>query len=276
MTIPFLSRTNSSASLTLGALAPVPPAFAAFLGRMTFSLGMIPRSLLGGSIALAIMAALTPALQAAEAAQTNTVSALATNLPPGTNTAAGTNVASAVNMETLDDTYKLAVGDRLSLRIVEDQEEPRPLIVMQSGGIEVPYIGRFPALNKTCKLLAKELKAQLEKEYYYQATVIVAVDELSRSRGRVYLFGSVRMPGPQDIPSDEVYTLSKAIMRAGGFGEFADKKHVKVTRKGPPGQDKPQILVRNVADVIEKGDTRYDLDLEVGDIIYIPARLLNF
>jgi len=88
--------------------------------------------------------------------------------------------------------------------------------VTDSGDVELPYIGRFPALDKTCKQLATELKGELEKEYYYKATVIVAVDIKSKSRGKVYLVGQLRMAGPQDIPSDEVFTLGKAITRAGG------------------------------------------------------------
>src|SRR5205823_6129617 len=102
---------------------------------------------------------------------------------------------------TLDDKHKLAIGDRLSFRIEEDQEEPKPLVLTDSGDLELPYIGRFPAENKTCEELAREIKISLEKEYYYQATVVIAVDFMTKSRGKVYLVGPVRTPGPQDIPS---------------------------------------------------------------------------
>src|SRR5438876_10879300 len=141
-------------------------------------------------------------------------------------------------MDALDEKHKLAIGDRLSFRIEEDQEDPKPLMVTDSGDLEVPYLGRFPAENKTCKELAREIKAELEKEYYYQATVIIAVDSMTKSRGKIYLVGPIRVPGPQDIPSDETFTLSKAILRAGGFSDDADKRNVKVTRKGiSPGGD---------------------------------------
>src|SRR5206468_5568681 len=83
----------------------------------------------------------------------------------------------------LDEKHKLAIGDRLSFRIEEDQEDPKPLTVTDSGDLELPYLGRFPAENKTCKELAREIKAELEKEYYYQATVIIAVDSMTKSRG---------------------------------------------------------------------------------------------
>jgi protein involved in polysaccharide export with SLBB domain len=190
-------------------------------------------------------------------------------------TPASTNLAAAANMETLDDKQKLGLGDKLSFRIVEDLEDPKPILVTDSGDVEVPYLGRFSALDKTCRQLAREIKAELEKEYYYQATVIIAVDLLSKSRGKVYLIGSIRLPGPQEVPTDEVFTLSKAIMRAGGFGDFADKRRVKVTRKGTSAAQN-QVLTVNLVEVIEKGKTDKDLKLEAGDLIYVPNRVVNF
>lgn len=192
---------------------------------------------------------------------------------------AATNVVNAGftnGMETLDDTYKLAIGDGLSFRIEEDLEDPTALVVTDSGDLEVPYIGRFPAENKTCKQLARELKAALEKDYYYQATVIIAVDQMAKSRGKVYLVGPVRVPGPQDIPSDEILTLSKAIMRAGGFNDFADRHNVKVTRKARSGGQDKKTFVVDVGQIFDKGKVELDLVLEADDLIFIPERLVRF
>jgi protein involved in polysaccharide export with SLBB domain len=82
------------------------------------------------------------------------------------------------------------------------------------------------------------------------------------------------MPGPQDIPSDEVLTLSKAILRAGGFTDFADRKNVKVTRQ-EGGADK-QTFVVDVGEIFDKGKTENDVALKPGDLIYIPERMIRF
>jgi protein involved in polysaccharide export with SLBB domain len=179
-------------------------------------------------------------------------------------------------MAALDDKHKLAIGDRLSFRIEEDQEEPKPLMVTDSGELEVPYLGRFPAEGKTCRQLAVELKQALEKKYYYQATVIIAVDMMAKSRGKIYIVGPVRVPGPQDIPSDENLTLSKAIMRAGGFTDFADRRNVKITRKTPAGRLEKKTLLVDVAQIFDKGKVELDVALEPGDLVLVPERLVRF
>jgi polysaccharide export outer membrane protein len=183
-------------------------------------------------------------------------------------------VAAVVNMDALDNVQKLAVGDRLSFRIIEDKDEPKPLTISDTGELEVPYLGRFPALDKTCQALAKELKAELEKKYYFKATVVIGVDQFSKNRGKVYLVGQVRASGPQEIPSDETLTLTKAILRCGGFTDFADKKHVKVTRKRAAGQE-PESFTVDVSEIIEKGKMDKDLPLQSGDLIFVPGRLIN-
>jgi len=214
-------------------------------------------------------AAIVPRHDTVPSAQTSATSIV----PESTN---DTNGNVTVRMDALDEKHKLAIGDRLSFRIEEDLEDPKPLTVTDSGELELPYLGRFPAENKTCKQLAQEIKIALEKEYYYQATVIIAVDLMTKSRGRIYLVGPVRVPGPQEIPSDEVLTLSKAIMRAGGFNDYADKHNVKVTRKSGPPQADNKTFVVDVSQVFEKGKTERDLPLEPGDIVLIPERLLRF
>jgi polysaccharide export outer membrane protein len=188
------------------------------------------------------------------------------DLPPTTSTVMRTN-----SMEVLDDKKKLGPNDFVSFRVVEDRDnDSQRLRVNDSGELEVPYIGLVPAQGKTCKELAFNIKSALEKEYYYHATVILAVDRVSdKSRGRIYVYGSVKSQGPQEVPPDENYTVSKAVIRAGGFGDFANKRRVKVTRKD--GKDFTVDLKR----VIEEGHTEEDVVLQPDDQIYVPQRLIN-
>ena len=188
---------------------------------------------------------------------------------PGTS---GNTVMRTNSMSVLDDKKRLGPDDFVSFRVVEDRDnESQRLRVNDNGELEVPYIGLVPAQGKTCRELAYNIKSALEKEYYYHATVILAVDRVSdKSRGKVYVYGAVKGQGPQEIPPDEIYTVSKAIIRAGGFGDFADKRKVKITRKD--GQD----MVVDLKRVIEQGHTEDDVVLRPDDQIYVPQRLVNF
>lgn len=174
-----------------------------------------------------------------------------------------------------DDKYKLRVGDRMSFQILEDRELPRSIMVADSGELDVPYIGRVTVADKTCKQAAEEIKGLLEKEYYYRATVILALDQANKFLGRVYVWGQVRQQGPIDIAVNENLTAGKAILRAGGFGDFANKKKVRLVRPESSDSEK-RIFELNMVEILEGGKTEKDVLLKPDDQIIVSSRLINF
>jgi len=187
--------------------------------------------------------------------------------PPTTSTVMRTN-----SMSVLDDKKRLGPNDYVSFRVVEDRDnESQHLRVNDNGELEVPYVGLVPASGRTCRELAYSVKGLLEREYYYHATVILAVDRVSeKSRGKIYVYGNVKGQGPQEIPADEIYTVSKAIIRAGGFGDFANKRKVRVTRKDG------KVFEIDLKRVIEQGHTDEDIVLQADDQVHVPPRTWNF
>src|SRR5262249_29409392 len=160
--------------------------------------------------------------------------------------------------------------------IPEDRDLPKSIVVADSGEVDVPYIGRVAATDKTCKQLADELKAQLEKEYYYRATVIIALDVANKLWGRIYVWGQVRNQGPIDVAVNENITAGKAILRAGGFGDFANKKKVKIVRGAGADGSAKQTIELNMVEILEKGNTELDVLLLPDDFIIVPSRVINF
>jgi protein involved in polysaccharide export with SLBB domain len=190
---------------------------------------------------------------------------------------ASSQTAEAVPYDVLDDEHKLAPGDRVTFRIEQDKEdEPKLLTVTDAGELEIPYLGRVAAASKTCKLLAAEIKGVLEKKYYREATVFLGVDLISKTKGKVYVAGRIRFPGYLDIPGDEIFTVSKAVLRAGGFTEFADKRHVKITRSRGNSGKETEMLTVDLTQVLEKGETGNDFELKPDDRVFVPSRLVNF
>jgi polysaccharide export outer membrane protein len=180
-------------------------------------------------------------------------------------------------MASLDNRQPLNPQDRITLRVIEDREDPKPLIVTDSGEIELPYgMGRVKVAGKTCLEVSKEIKVLVEKDYYHKATPLVQIELLNRARGRVYVHGEVRTPGHQEIPSDEVLTVSKAVLRAGGFAPFANKSKVIINRKSTSEGQPDQRIVIDVSDILERGRTKDDMILKAEDMIFVPSRVINF
>ncbi len=177
--------------------------------------------------------------------------------------------------DLLDNKRKLTIGDHISYRVIEDKNPAVSLVVTDDGDIEVPLLGRVAAVGRTCRELADKMKPVLEKTYFYKATVIVALDTASqKSPGRIYVSGLVGGPGPQDMPPDEVYTLSKAITRAGGVSQFGNGHRVKIVRKAADGKiDNMEV---DIAEIIDKGRIDKDPVLQPNDLIVVPRKLINF
>ncbi len=184
-------------------------------------------------------------------------------------------VANTTSMDVLDNLRRLGKGDRLSYRVVEERRVPVAIVVADSGEVEVPLIGRVPASGRTCYQLAAAIKPMLEREYFHKATVIVGLDAISsKSLGRIYLTGQVRTQGPIEIPPDERFTISKAIVKAGGFADFANKKKVKLIRRGPSGAPQTQII--DVDAITSRGELDKDVELQPDDTIIVPEKFINF
>jgi protein involved in polysaccharide export with SLBB domain len=180
-------------------------------------------------------------------------------------------------MNALDDKQKLAVGDTVIFRVLEDQEDAKTLSVSDAGELDVPEMGLVTAAGKTCKQLAFEIKSKLEQTTYYHATVMLGIQQLNKTKSgrRVYLAGEVLRPGPQEIPAGVTWTVSKAILSAGGFTQYADKKKVRLVRSAS-GSAPGKTVILNIADILEKGHTELDMPVEAEDLIYVPARAINF
>ena len=99
-----------------------------------------------------------------------------------------------------------------------------------------------------------------------------------------------RTPGALDVTVNENLTAGQAIMRAGGFADFANLRKVKVIRSGggmepaatggisaPASQAKPeQPITLDMEQILNEGKTDKDIVLQPGDLIIVPSRLINF
>ena len=128
----------------------------------------------------------------------------------------------------------------------------------------------IPIAGKTTTEASADIKRRLEADYYHHATVKLNIDQVSSRpvrSGTVTLSGQVRVAGPQEMIAQEPLHLSSAILKAGGFTEWAEPKKVKLTRQV---NGAPQSTVHNVKKIIEDGNEKADPVLQDGDRIYVP------
>lgn len=91
------------------------------------------------------------------------------------------------------------------------------------------------------------------------------------SRGQVSIAGNVAQVGNYPIPLDRELTVKDVIVQA-KFGDFADKRRVKLFRKGEKGDPIEIDMVK----ILETGEEENNPVLQDGDHIFVPKRLFNF
>src|SRR3954469_2363307 len=135
----------------------------------------------------------------------------------------------------VDPNHRLRQGDELTFKIEEDRDAAIPLLVSHTGEVVVePLEQAVKIAGLTTREAANELKRQLEKDFYYKATVRLTLNRTNKEAGMgwVYLSGEVQHVGQIAIYKSRPLMLSEAILSAGGFGKYADDRKVKITRAG--------------------------------------------
>jgi protein involved in polysaccharide export with SLBB domain len=193
----------------------------------------------------------------------------------------GYNSQDSGSLGAPDPSKPLGRGDTVTFAIAQDREQPQIMRVTDTGELDFstygfPKITRISVAGRTCADVAAELKRKLEADYYYQADVTLGINQVNQhdSRGRVYLTGNVRVPGPEELPANERTTVSIAIIRAGGLAQYADGKKVQLTRRDKDG--KAERFTIDYDSIIDKGRTDRDMELQDGDYIKVPQKFINF
>jgi protein involved in polysaccharide export with SLBB domain len=200
------------------------------------------------------------------------------------------SAATLTSMAALDDKMPLRAGDTVSFRVIEDRDDPVTRVVADTGEVDFPYIGRVKVEGKTCKAVATDVKKLLEVDYYKQATVILGLDidvweDKTKAKDMAWVVGEVKEEGPLELVKAQPTTVSQAILRAGGFADFADQRAIKVIHRDPNASgasnqppDLSKVKDVQVIDIKAVLDGKSNLDpvLKSGDYIIVPKRFFNY
>lgn len=168
-------------------------------------------------------------------------------------------------VQTVGPNYIVGPGDSLQIFVWRNPELSTTVPVRPDGKITTPLVQDMVAVGKTPSQLAKDIEMVLA-EYIRspQVNVIVAVPMSAFSQVKV--IGQVT--NPQSLPYRDGLRVLDAVLASGGLAEFAAGNRAKIVRKQADGKT-VEMKVR-VADLIDKGDMKYNFELRPGDVLVIP------
>lgn len=132
----------------------------------------------------------------------------------------------APKVAAVDDAYKLAPLDTVTVSVYQVPDLSRDFVIDQSGRITMPLIGRVDAVGVGTNELGETIARKLAEKYLRDPNVTVALKD-SASRV-VTVDGSVRQPGI--FPAVTSLTLVQAIALARGTDELANPRRVAIFR----------------------------------------------
>ena len=168
--------------------------------------------------------------------------------------------ASAAAGATAD--YVIGPTDVLSVVVWGERDLSSEVTVRPDGKISLPLINDIVAAGLTPEQLRQRL-TDSAKRFVESPEVTVVVRQVNNNRA--FIMGQIRTPGPFVLSGPT--TILQLIAMAGGFTDFADKKHVLITRVENGVQ---RAFTFNYDDVVKRQDMRQNLILKAGDTVVVP------
>jgi polysaccharide biosynthesis/export protein len=167
--------------------------------------------------------------------------------------------------------YRLGAGDQLVLILTGDVELTYALPVTREGFILIPQVGQVYVSSLTLDQLRRVLYDRLGRVYSgvrrTNATTRFDVTVSNVRANQVYVVGEVAQPGAYQVSS--LGTALTALYAAGGVTERGNLRAVELLRGGKPA------ATLDLYGYLLRGDTRADVRLETGDVVFVPVHGLR-
>lgn len=166
---------------------------------------------------------------------------------------------SPVDLMQVPSDYIIGPGDELHIALWGEVQADLRVIVDRSGQIYVPQVGDISVAGVHYGELETYLKNQISR--------IFKNFNLTASMGRlhtiqVFVVGEARAPGTYTISA--LSSLVNAIFACGGPSPHGSLRDIQVRRDGKT------ITHFDLYDLLIKGDKSKDVQLQSGDVLYIP------
>jgi len=154
----------------------------------------------------------------------------------------------------------VGTGDQLRIRIWGQVNFSANLQVSREGEIYLPKVGAVHVAGLAFSAVAGHLRTALERVY---RNFELSVDMGEIHSIQVYVTGQARQPGEYTVSA--LSTLVNAVFLSGGPSGAGSMRHVELKREG-------KVLADfDLYALLVKGDKTGDVQLQAGDVLYIPA-----
>lgn len=165
--------------------------------------------------------------------------------------------------------YRLGPGDLLVLILTGDVELAYSVQVTREGFVVIPQVGQIFVSNLTLEQLRSVLYTRLGRVYSgvrrgAGATTQFDITVANVRAVQVYVVGEVAQPGAFQISA--LGTVLTALYAAGGVTDRGNTRLIDVRRAGR------SVASFDLYDYVLRGNTRNDIRLETGDVIFVPSR----
>jgi polysaccharide biosynthesis/export protein len=164
------------------------------------------------------------------------------------------------------DEYLIGPGDALTIFVWRNEELGAKVQVRPDGRITTPLITDMPAVGKTSTMLAQDIKLQLS-QYINDPIVSVIVNSFVGGVQNVKVVGATEKPA--SIPYSANMTVLDAMIAVGGLSEFAAGNRARLIRSNRATGRQQEYGLR-LGDLLKRGDSRANVQLQPGDVIIIP------
>jgi protein involved in polysaccharide export with SLBB domain len=167
----------------------------------------------------------------------------------------------------------LVVGDSVTIRdSIHTELQLPPQDVDVDGTINLPDLGQLTVKGKTRRQL-EALLTELYAPLYERTDIKVVIHPATALTGggkKYFVIGEVKKHGKQTFVGDR--TIFEAVYDADPNDQTANLGRVQLIRGDPVD---PLIIWVNMHDIIDYGDTTYNVIVHENDIIYVPPTLFG-
>jgi len=171
--------------------------------------------------------------------------------------------------------YRLGPGDVVNISIwgladpgvpktdqISGQGSTEGYLVSPDGKIALPLVGEINVEGLTTSELTVVVTQAIGE---YVTNPKVAVNLVKLRTTRVYVLGEVNRPGLYEL--EKMHNVLDAIGAAGGYTQYAAKKHIFLIRAGKADQPIKLDLVK----LLQNGDISQNYMLAEGDLVYLST-----